>query len=133
VAGYIRCAAEPIVHPPSAFLRRGSLHLNLPSLSILRGEEVCIGGRTLLIQIADPKSAIFQFVRNDPLCDATNVVLVTNPAEVFRRISPCDGPCCLRPKSEGSAFGLQYFRGYMGSLALRPGDSLTILFRWLRQ
>jgi len=46
---------------------------------------------------------------------------------VFRRISPCDAPCCLRPKSEGSAFGLQYFRGHMGSLALRPGDSLTIL------
>jgi hypothetical protein len=55
------------------------------------------------------------------------------PAEVFRRISPCDAPCCLRPKSEGSAFGLQYFRGHMGSLALRPGSSLTILFRWLRQ
>src|SRR3984893_10576621 len=53
------------------------------------------------------------------------------PAVVFRRIGPCDAPCCLRPKSEGSAFGLQYFRGHMGSLALRPGDSLTILFRWL--
>jgi len=52
---------------------------------------------------------------------------LTNPAEVLRRISPCDAPCCLRPKSEVSAFGLQYFRGHMGSLALRPGDSLTIL------
>src|SRR5258707_9907186 len=40
--------------------------------------------------------------------------------KVFRRISPCDAPCCLRPKSEGSAFGFQYFRGHMGSLALRP-------------
>jgi hypothetical protein len=46
---------------------------------------------------------------------------------VFRRISPCVAPCCLRPKSEGSAFGLHSFRGHMGSLALRPGDSLTIL------
>jgi len=50
-----------------------------------------------------------------------------NPAEVFRRISPCNAPCCLRPKSESSAFGLQYFRGHMGSLALRPGNSLAIL------
>ena len=57
----------------------------------------------------------------------------TNPAEVFRRISPWNAPCCLRPKSESSAFGLQYFRGHMGSLALRPGGSLTILFRWLCQ
>ena len=46
---------------------------------------------------------------------------------MFRRISPCDAPCCLRPKSEGSAFGFQYFRGHTGSLALRPGDSLTTL------
>jgi len=61
--------------------------------------------------------------------DETN----TNPAEVSRRISPCDAPCYLRLICEGSAFGLQYFRGLMGSLALRPGDSLTILFRWLRQ
>ena len=45
----------------------------------------------------------------------------------FRRISPCDAPCYLRPISEGSAFGVQYFRGHMGLLALRPGDSLTIL------
>ena len=43
------------------------------------------------------------------------------------RISPCDTPCCLRPKSEGSAFEFQYFRGHTGSLALRPGDSFTIL------
>jgi hypothetical protein len=46
---------------------------------------------------------------------------------VFRRISPCDAPCCLRPKSEGSAFGFHSFRGHTGSLALRPGDSLAIL------
>ena len=50
----------------------------------------------------------------------------TNPAEVFRRVSPYDAPSCLRPKSEGSDFGVQYFRGHMGSLALRPGGSLTI-------
>ena len=31
------------------------------------------------------------------------------------------------PKSEGSAFGVRYFRGHMGSLALRPGGSRTIL------
>jgi hypothetical protein len=51
----------------------------------------------------------------------------TNPAEVAGRISPCDTPCCLRPKSEGSAFGFKHSRGHMGSLALRPGHSLTIL------
>jgi hypothetical protein len=51
----------------------------------------------------------------------------TNPAEVFRRISPCHAPCCLRPRSEGSAFGFQYFRGPMGLLALGPGDALAIL------
>ena len=48
------------------------------------------------------------------------------------RRHPCDDPCCLRLKREGSAFGLQYFRGHMGLLSLRPGDSLTIP-RWLRQ
>ena len=46
---------------------------------------------------------------------------------MFRRDSPCGAPCCLRPKSEGSAFGFQYFRGHLGSLTLRPGDLLTIL------
>jgi hypothetical protein len=50
-----------------------------------------------------------------------------SPAEVLRRVSPCDARCCLRPRSEGSAFGVQYSRGHTGSLALRPGDSLTIL------
>ena len=46
---------------------------------------------------------------------------------MFRRISRCDAPCCLRPKSEGSAFGFHSFRGHTGSLALQPGDSLAIL------
>ncbi|MDB6032649.1 MAG: hypothetical protein JWM16_2987 [Verrucomicrobiales bacterium] len=52
------------------------------------------------------------------------------PYQPRRSVSPhqsCDAPCCLRPKSEGSAFGLQYSRGHTGSLALRPGNSLTIL------
>jgi hypothetical protein len=52
------------------------------------------------------------------------------PYQPRRSVSPhqsCDAPCCLRPKSEGSAFGLQYSRGHTGSLALWPGDSLTIL------
>src|ERR1700757_1493988 len=43
----------------------------------------------------------------------------------------CDAPCCLRPKSEGSAFRVKYSRGHTGSLALRPGDSLATLNRWL--
>jgi hypothetical protein len=47
--------------------------------------------------------------------------------EMVGEFQTCDAPCCLRPKSEGSAFGFQYFRGHMGLLALRPGDSLTIL------
>jgi hypothetical protein len=49
------------------------------------------------------------------------------PAEVSRRFSPCDAPCCLRLKSAGSAFGARIFEVTMGSLTLRPGDSLTIL------
>src|ERR1700730_13212129 len=48
------------------------------------------------------------------------------PPKCFAASVSCDAPCCLRPTSEGSAFGLQYFRGHMGSLALRPGNSLTI-------
>jgi len=48
------------------------------------------------------------------------------PAEVFRRFSPCNDPCCLRLKSAGSAFGARIFEVTMGSLTLRPGDSLTI-------
>ena len=41
--------------------------------------------------------------------------------------SDCDTPCCLRPKAEGSASGAYFLsRPPVGSLALRPGDSLTI-------
>ena len=36
-------------------------------------------------------------------------------------------PCCLRPNRESSASGEKVSRPPMGSLALRPGDSLTIL------
>ena len=36
-------------------------------------------------------------------------------------------PCCLRPEGEGSASGFYFLsRPPVGSLALRPGDSLTI-------
>ena len=66
-----------------------------------------------------------------PFCGSTSASFAasppTNPAEVFRRISPCHAPCCLRPRSEGSAFGFQYSRGPTGLLALGPGDSLAIL------
>ena len=41
--------------------------------------------------------------------------------------SDCDTPCCLRPNGEGSASGSCFLsRPPVGSLALRPGDSLTI-------
>ena len=40
--------------------------------------------------------------------------------------SDCDKPCCLRPNGEGSASGSCFLsRPPMGSLALRPGNSLT--------
>ncbi len=41
--------------------------------------------------------------------------------------SDCDKPCCLRPDEEGSTSGVYFLtRQPVGSLALRPGDSLTI-------
>ena len=41
--------------------------------------------------------------------------------------SGCDTPCCLRPNTEGSASGSSILsRPPVGSLSLRPGDSLTI-------
>ena len=40
--------------------------------------------------------------------------------------SVCAMPCCLRPAIEGSAFGSKFSRPPLGSLSLRPGDSLTI-------
>jgi len=40
----------------------------------------------------------------------------------------CDDPCCLRPEGEGLGLQSSFFsRPPMGSLALRPGDSLAIL------
>jgi len=59
-------------------------------------------------------------------------VLVTVPPLLPRRSDPsrqsaCDWPCCLRPTIGGSASGVFLFvEATMGSLALRPGDSLTI-------
>src|SRR5271157_5298381 len=38
-------------------------------------------------------------------------------------------PCCLRPEREGSASEVYFLsRPPVGSLSLRPGDSLTILW-----
>src|SRR5579863_6388584 len=34
------------------------------------------------------------------------------PPKCLRRISPCNAPCCLRPKCVGSAFGLLLSRPY---------------------
>src|SRR5262249_56390670 len=65
--------------------------------------------------------------------DLAPVLSLPPPPKCFAASVPCDNPSCLRPKSEGSAFGVQYSRGHMGSLALRPGDSLAILTRWLCQ
>jgi len=59
-------------------------------------------------------------------------VLVTVPPLLPRRSDPshqsaCNESCCLRPTLEGSASGtLKLTRPPAGSLALRPGDSLTI-------
>ena len=41
----------------------------------------------------------------------------------------------MLPSPKNGRLGLRAlsFRGHMGLLALRPGDSLTILFRWLCQ
>ena len=42
------------------------------------------------------------------------------------RPSVCAMPCCLRPNLTGSAFGVIFLsRPLLGSLSLRPGDSLT--------
>ena len=62
---------------------------------------------------------------------ARHVLVTVLPLPPRRRDTPhqpdCDTPCCLRPYPEGSASG-NYFltRPPVGSLALRPGDSLTI-------
>ena len=39
----------------------------------------------------------------------------------------CNGPCCLRPASEGSSSGDAFSRPFLRSLPLRPDGSLTIL------
>jgi hypothetical protein len=52
-----------------------------------------------------------------------------HPAGVSRRIGQfCVAPCCLRPEGGGSASGPIFLsRPPLGSLSLRPGDSLAIL------
>ncbi len=57
---------------------------------------------------------------------ATLLPLPPRRSESTRRSGFVD-PCCLRLITEGSASGVQFVSGPpMGSLALRPGDSLTI-------
>jgi hypothetical protein len=65
--------------------------------------------------------------------DRVTVLSLPTPPKCFAVSVPCGTPCCLRPKSEGSAFGDQDSRGHTGSLALRPGNSLATLMRWLCQ
>ena len=62
---------------------------------------------------------------------ARHVLITVLPLPPRRRDAPhqsdCVAPCCLRPKGEGSASGSYFLtRPPVGSLALRPGDSLTI-------
>src|SRR3954466_4073823 len=37
----------------------------------------------------------------------------SHPAGASRRVSRCDGPCCLRPPVGGSASGASHFRGHL--------------------
>ena len=39
---------------------------------------------------------------------------------MFRRVSPCDDPCCLRPITEGSAFGFTTFEAIWVHLRYGP-------------
>ncbi len=62
---------------------------------------------------------------------ARHVLVTVLPLPPRRSAVPlqsiCDTPCCLRPKGEDSASGVCFLsRPPVGSLALRPGDSLTI-------
>ena len=65
-------------------------------------------------------------------------VLVTVPSLPPRRSGPprqpdCDGPCCLRPSSTGSASGACVFRGHL-CVHLRYGPvTRSPSFRWLRR
>src|SRR5258708_14164410 len=49
------------------------------------------------------------------------------PPKCLAASGSCDDPCALRPVSGGSAFGANFSRPPVGSLALRSGDLLTIL------
>ena len=52
----------------------------------------------------------------------------TTPPKLLAASVSCDDPCCLHPFGESSTFGVILFsRPPMGSLALRPDDSLAIL------
>jgi len=62
---------------------------------------------------------------------ARHALVTVLPLPPRRRDAPlqsaCDTPCCLRPGEEGSASGSHFLtRPPVGSLPLRPGDSLTI-------
>ena len=45
--------------------------------------------------------------------DLVTVLSLPTPPKCFVASVNCDAPCCLRPKSEGSGFGFQYFRGHL--------------------
>src|SRR3954454_21799095 len=64
-----------------------------------------------------------------PSCSACprHRAVATTPPERIASSATCDDPCCLRLTTEGSASGAYILSGApVRSLALRPGDSLTI-------
>ena len=80
---------------------------------------------------AYPASAAFATGRGRflQLLDLPCVTVLSLPPRrsVRRPQSACPRPCCLRPGPRGSAFGDHLFsRPLVGSLAVRPGDALTI-------
>jgi hypothetical protein len=74
--------AKSIVDSPSIPAFRRAFDLNLPSLPILRGEQVRVGGCAFLVQITDPETTGFKLVgnnafRNSPtLCRSMCILLV---------------------------------------------------------
>jgi hypothetical protein len=59
-------------------------------------------------------------------CPCRRAVPITPPKRIAASVS-CDDPYCLRPAIGDSTFGFCFSRPPVGSLALRPGDLLTIL------